>query len=691
MTLNFGAISHGIAALVYVVIAAFILRSYFRRNTDWALLAAMLASALWLGILALQSWQGVPSFHVRFGAEILRNGAWLALLFMLLGIGSKQHIRVNKQHFRLALVSYSLLFIMLSASVAEALWNISVISGKQLLIAQILVALLALILLEQIWRNSYAYGRSSIKYLVIGVAGMYGYDFFMYTDALLLHEISPVIWDTRGVANTLVTPLIAVTLINSKKQPVEMQVSRQVVFNSSVITLAGIYLIIMSGGGYYIAYFGGTWGNALQIIFVFMAMLALAFLLSSSKLRARLMVYISQNFFDYKYDYRDEWLKSTKLLTKSNANEDLTVRAIRVLAELVESRSGILWFRTDDNVFVAKGYLNTPPTRYNQIDSESDLITYFNNNDWVIDLKEYNIDPTKYNFLEIPEVITKIDRPWLIIPLYEGHRCAGFVLLCEPIAPVELNWENFDLIRVVARQACSYLLQDDSQDKLAEAKQFEAVNKTSAFLVHDLKTVIAQLSLMLKNAQRHKTNPQFIDDMVSTTEHSVEKMSHLLAQLRNQTATDNQEDVNLKDLLQALVARHAKTLPAPTLVMDEQLPSMWVRANETQLKTVLGHIIQNAQDATSKKNDGEVSISIKVAKQDAVIFIQDNGTGMSEDFIKTRLFKPFESTKGLTGMGIGAYQSREYIRKIGGTINVTSEPGLGTCFSIKLPLLTGAI
>ncbi|MCP5162003.1 MAG: PEP-CTERM system histidine kinase PrsK [Hahellaceae bacterium] len=688
MNLNFGAISHGTGALVYLIIATFIMRSYFRRNTDKALIAASLTTSLWMTLQSIQSATGFPSFYFRYTAETARNISWLVLLFLLLGFGSGRHILVNRSHFRLAMGAMILLSAMIVTPIVEKLTHIDLISGHHLVLGQILVALLCLILLEQVWRNSFAYGRSSIKYLAIALAGIYGYDFFMYADALLLNEISPVLWDTRGIVNTLVAPLIAITLINSKKQPIEMQVSRQVVFNSSIISLAGIYLVVMSAGGYYVKYVGGTWGNALQVLFVFLAFIVLLFLFSSSKLRARLMVYISQNFFDYKYDYRDEWVKSTKLLTQNDANEDLSVRVIRVLAELVESRAGVLWFRNDEGNFVAKGYLNIAPIKHNQIDGNADIIEYFNESDWVIDLKEYIRDPTSYNLLEIPEVISNAEHPWLIIPLYQGASCVGLVMLCQPIAPIELNWENFDLIKVVSRQACSYLVQNDSQDRLAEAKQFDAVNKTSAFLVHDLKTVVAQLSLMVKNAERHKSKPQFIDDMINTTGHSVEKMTHLLAQLRNETTDEATETLNLWDVLRSVVAQHAKIMPAPELHEEKSNKPLLVKANANQLKSVIGHIVQNAQDATPKT--GEISVTVKEAKDNAVIFIQDNGAGMSEAFIKDRLFKPFESTKGLTGMGIGAYQSREYIRKIGGTLSVTSEVGLGSCFSIKIPLIDRA-
>jgi putative PEP-CTERM system histidine kinase len=188
----------------------------------------------------------------------------------------------------------------------------------------------------------------------------------------------------------------------------------------------------------------------------------------------------------------------------------------------------------------------------------------------------------------------------------------------------------------------------------------------------------------VKNAPRHRNNPAFIDDMINTTDHAVRKMSRLVDHIRR-PGTDDEDQlktVNLTNLVTELVAHHQHQTPAPRLEGD--IPDAVIKADLDQLRSVLGHLVQNAQDATPP--NGEITIALKIAKGNAVLFIQDSGTGMSREFIANQLFKPFESTKGLTGMGIGAYQAREYVRKIGGNIDVTSEPGIGSCFSVQIPL-----
>ena len=187
----------------------------------------------------------------------------------------------------------------------------------------------------------------------------------------------------------------------------------------------------------------------------------------------------------------------------------------------------------------------------------------------------------------------------------------------------------------------------------------------------------------MRNAEKHKNNPEFVDDMIRTTQHTVDKMDHLLQQIRNPNLQTNYRSIELGSFLVDIYNSHKNAEPIPSL----ELPSndVWLNADPEQLKSLIGHIIQNAIDATPK--EGAVAITTKIAPECVYIFIQDDGAGMTEAFIKNQLFKPFESTKGLTGMGIGAYQSREYLRKLGGTINVTSQTGIGTCFTLKIPTI----
>lgn len=683
---DFSLVSHLTAAIIYSFLAILVSTRYLRRSTDRALFLAALVSAIWASTLVAQSVWGIPSFPVRFAVELLRNFTWVAVLLALIRDGSKDRDMPPQLRILLLLTGTVFIAILGGFSVTDYLTGSALLSGQATILGQLIIALLGISLIEQIWRNSLIYGRSSIKYMCFGIGGIFVYDFFLYADALLFNQISPPLWDARGAVNAIAAPLLAVNMINARKQPIQLQLSRSVVFHAGTLTLAGIYLMVAAAGGYYVKQVGGAWGEALQVLFLSLFIVVFGLMMTSPRFRARLMVFISQNFFDYKYDYRDEWLKITEAFSSLHEPPPLTERVVRVIADLVESNAGALWIKDDEGHYTLSATVNMAPPRHTRIDNDSELVAFFMDREWILDLKEYKQDPVLYNLIEIPDSVTDFNDPWLVIPLYLGPDLYGIALIGSPFARVELNWENYDLIRVVARQVCNFLAQADAQGRLANAMQFEAVNKASAFMVHDLKTLIAQLSLLARNAPRHRDNPEFIDDMIRTTEHAVKKMSNLVDHIRQPNAEEVSLPINLSEMCRLLADQHGRQ--KPRLVIDIPDVDVWIEGEEQQLRTVLSHLIQNAKDAIQGEGEGEVSLTLKLSRDQAVLFLQDTGSGMTEDFIKTRLFTPFDSTKGLTGMGIGAYQAREYIRKLGGSINVTSETGVGSCFSIRLQTVT---
>jgi signal transduction histidine kinase len=159
-------------------------------------------------------------------------------------------------------------------------------------------------------------------------------------------------------------------------------------------------------------------------------------------------------------------------------------------------------------------------------------------------------------------------------------------------------------------------------------------------------------------------------------------MNRLLLQMRAATPTGKQARVALLPLLERAVSERAVQAPVPSLrVADGVAPEVCVDAE--RLQAVLRNVIQNAQDATDKQ--GRVTVTLREDGDMAVVDIEDDGCGMDEEFIRERLFRPFDSTKGLAGMGIGAYECKALVALAGGRVDVDSEPGAGTCFSIRLP------
>jgi putative PEP-CTERM system histidine kinase len=217
-----------------------------------------------------------------------------------------------------------------------------------------------------------------------------------------------------------------------------------------------------------------------------------------------------------------------------------------------------------------------------------------------------------------------------------------------------------------------------------EANQFEAFNRLSAFVVHDLKNLIAQLELVVKNAEKHRHNPEFMDDAVKTIGNAVNKMGKLLAQLRSgRFERGETQEFYIEEAVAQAVNQLYHYNPKPKLTIKSNY--MKIVADKDRFTAVMIHLIKNSQEAT-QNSDGRIDVEVDLQNNEAVITIKDNGIGMDDDFVTNKLFRPFETTKGNAGMGIGVYETREFIKSLKGRVSVKSQPYEGTTFTIKIPL-----
>ena len=299
----------------------------------------------------------------------------------------------------------------------------------------------------------------------------------------------------------------------------------------------------------------------------------------------------------------------------------------------------------------------------------------------MLDICEVKTEAERYPDLTLPSWLSEARDAWLFIPLLQQDDMLGFIILKPSLGKVIFNWEVSDLLKVAARQATTHLAQMRAANALIVARQFESFNRTTTFVIHDLKNLVAQLSLLLANAEKHKHNPEFQADMLDTVESAVSRMNKVLTQLRRGETHDATRAVVLAEILTEAAASKRAFKLQPELTLPS--PDLKVRADKDRLTRAIGHILQNALEATPQT--GTVSLSAQSEGKRAVVEIRDSGIGMEEDFIRNHLFQPFDSTKG-AGMGIGAYESRETLRALGGHIEVTSTPGVGTLFRLLLPM-----
>ncbi|WP_405229990.1 XrtA/PEP-CTERM system histidine kinase PrsK [Lentisalinibacter sediminis] len=682
MLASLPAIGYGLAGAAFLILTVLLLTSWQGRLHGALLTAAAGLSALW-GVALAVSLSPDPALGVLkvFVAETLRNGAWLVFLSALFagGIGGGAGHRVlvygGPVLAGLVLLSGIGLFFAETAGIPSAG------TGQALITGSLGLSLFGLILLEQIYRNARSAQRSALKFLCLGLLGLFAYDLVLYSQAILFGRIDEVLWSVRGIVAAFCVPLIAVSAQRNPEWSVGIFVSRQVVFYTTTLMGVGIYLILMAAIGYYIKAFGGEWGPAGQVVFFAAAILILGVLVFSERLRARLKVFISKHFFRNRYDYREEWLRLMHTLSvPEEPGLPLAKRGIKALCDIVVASAGVLYLREDGRFRCTAGW-NTSPNG-ETLPPDHSLVRFLEQSGWVIDADEYRREPPAYEGLEADLGVLGVEPPGVIVPLVSEEQLLGFVALARSERPRSLNYEDHDLLKTAGRQIASYLDQEQKKYQLAESRQFEAFNRLTAYLMHDLKNLIAQQSLVVENAYKHKDKPEFIDDAIRTVESGVARMKKVLEQLKQGAPMQAASRIEVGKLVMEAVSQCADRRPEPrTEIGDERL---WIRADRERLLAALIHAVRNAQDATPP--DGNVRLTVEPCDGECAIRVIDTGRGMEKEFIETRLFKPFDSTKGTSGMGIGAYQVRETVRASGGELHVESAVGEGTKISMVLPL-----
>ncbi len=666
---SFGAAFVGFAGLT-------VLLSVARGRKDPAvrrLRYAIAVSALWALTLALNHAKVPIPPEVILAAEILRDLAWLVAL---LGLAPASLPRA------FAPVSYTVIGVWAGAVFfAPSIESVMAGGGFS-------VALLILLLLEQVYRNAPETARANLKFLAIGVGGLFTYDLFLYAQAVMLSGdgFDAVSWYARGFANVMMMPLL---LLGARRLPnvdLKVFVSRQVTFYTTTFLATGCYLLLMSFAGYAIRQVGGAWGETARGVFLIGAFALLVILVTSAAMRRHLRVFVSKHFYHNKYDYRVEWLRFSKTLSEREAT-DVPRTSVQAVAQTLGSPGGVL-FTLDEagKRFVPNAGWPLAITDLPQIApiaSDDPLIDLMRSRRWIVDLHERRAKPARHDAVSVP---AWLDEPrWRIVaPIFRLDVLIGFFVLFDPPPPFQLEFEDRDLLHTMGQHVATMLAQHEADRRVAEMSQFETYNRLTAFVMHDLKNCAAQLSLVVGNAVKHRHNPEFIDDAIATIANTSERVTRLIEQLSRRNAQPaTAPPVRLVELVNLAIERCQTRVPKPVLASGAGCACM-VNAEREQLVAAIEHVLRNAQDATPES--GKVTVDVSDSEGTVRVTVTDDGDGMDPEFVRHWLFRPFHSTKGSKGMGIGAYQARELAMSLGGNVEVDSRPGAGTRFSFILPV-----
>jgi putative PEP-CTERM system histidine kinase len=505
----------------------------------------------------------------------------------------------------------------------------------------------------------------------------------------MINQIGENYVSARGYIYIALLPFLILAIRRISYWGVAIFVSRDVVLHSTLLLVAGGYLFLMAMVGYLVKFMGGSWSYPLQFVLVGVSLILLVSLFISHNFRTKIKVFITKHFYANQFDYRVEWVKLTDIL--SEQQDSLTgvyLTSLSGMLQAVEYESGVL-LKLNKNGWQQVAAIDGGRSRQYDASKMILLQSFFDQKGWIIDISELRVKPHQYDELSDKSYFMESFDYQLVVPIFRHETLWGMALLDAENEHIKsLNWELRDYINAVTAQVSNYIFQFEGAQALAENAQFAAFSRMSAFVLHDLKNVMAQIDLILANAQQHKSNPEFIDDTFETLEHTKSRMDKMLKQLteKKTSPSHGQLQTDLAQLLNSVVEKRCQGVqPIPAVSCESEL---LVQIDAEKFANVMYHLINNAQQAT--KDDGYVLIDagrVSANGQDnIVVTIKDNGEGMSADFIETRLFKPFDTTKGNAGMGIGAYDAKNYIEQIGGVIAVDSELGQGTTFTLSIPV-----
>jgi putative PEP-CTERM system histidine kinase len=665
--------SHALAAALFAALMLWRVADAARDPSQRLLAGAFGLTACWAWLAAV-----APAAPVFGFAESARNLLWISLLYSISAASGEE-----RQHgLKLVYAAVAAVIGLQMIGAGLQLMSPNQAIAQTGLLLRITTAAGALVLVHNIYGQAAPASRSHIRLAMLGLALIWTYDLNLYTSLYLGAASASHLFEWRGLAVALAAPLFA--LSTRKDGGWRMRLSRAATFQSLSLLAICAYFALMAILATALRGTGVDWSSALMIGALAVMTVAAMVLLPSARARGWLKVKLAKHLFEHRYDYRTEWLRFTETLGRAAPEAPpLSERIVKAFADIVDAPGGLLLVSDGGRGLAVAATVNWaggnpgPDALEHTAEFWSELEASGRVLEFEALRSGWASAPDKA--LGVPRWLLDEASAWVGIPLLHHQRLVGFVVLVAPEYRRQLDWEDFDLLRTAGNQAASSVAEALSQEALSHAQRFEEFNRRFAFILHDIKNLVSQLSLLARNAERHADNPEFRADMVATLQGSVGKMNELLARLAPHSPSRVQrvEPQPLRPILSAAIATKRRDREVQ-LLGDASILAL---VDATALEQAVGHLLQNALDASS----GE-PVSVRVGAQggNVSISITDKGVGMDGDFIRNRLFQPFASTKP-GGFGIGAFEARSLITAMGGRLGVDSRPGQGTTFTILLP------
>jgi putative PEP-CTERM system histidine kinase len=679
-TIGFALDVTGAIALASVAIWLLPRRDRFG-TAGTAVVAALLLTALWslAGAAATAAPEAIfaPSL-----AESARNLAWLVVIYRLFASDGRHASLAPIRPVIVSLAFVEVLHLCVDYGLSRLVIDREVlrIAFEFNVMFRLLVTVGGLVLVHNLYAGAPREARAALRWPAAGLAALWAFDLNLYTIAYLAgswpHEIAAL----RGLATGALAACTAIAAAGNRDD-LRLRPSRAVTFQTFSLLVIGVYLVSMVAVAQWLSYAGGDFARLIELAFLTLGSAVALVVLPSRRVRAWLKVTLAKHFFQHRYDYREEWLRFTRTIG-SGGDQSLPLgeRVVQSIADVFESPAGLLLTPGEQGELTLAARWNWHEIEVPAVAVPVSALGHFERTGYIADLDDVRSGSVAAEG-ELPAWLLDHPRAWALIPLVHYERLVGMVVLARPQLARKFDWEDFDLLRVIGQQVASYLAENASQEALAESARFEDFHRRIAFVMHDIKNLASQFSLLARNAELHAEKPAFRADMLVTLRNSSDKLNALLARLSRygSGAVEKLEQVPAAEVLAVVMERFSAT----SQVVLAEKRDMTITANRHSLEQVLMHLVQNAIDAS--RSERPVFVSLSLDGLNARFEVLDSGCGMSADFVRSRLFKPFVSTKS-GGFGIGAFEARELVRAMRGRLDVESREGLGSRFVVRLPL-----
>lgn len=667
---------HALAAIFFAALGIFVLRRREDVAEQGLLAAALLLTSCWSLYV---SFGGVAKPLTGIG-ENIRNASWLLLLFVMLRQSAWERagpmIAIGSVYAAVAGLIVLQTFTDLIWRQLPSLSDLHRTLLHVSLVLHMMTAIGSLMLVQHLYHSWPVPERGRVALLLGALAAMWTYDLSLYAIGYFAIQRGNEFYALRGLLMALLPPVMAVGM--RRDMGGQLQLSRTLALRSLSLVGIALYVILLSAAALFIELVAGPHARVIEIGCVFFLAVSALLLLPSPRLRAFWKVQVAKHFFQHRYDYRIEWMRFGDTIGRPGDNAlPLGERVAKAVADITDSPSALLMLRAEDGALAFETHWNWADAAPDAAVVPAPLALLIEQSGWIIDVDH---PLAAAGEIKAPGWIQADGRAWALVPLIHFGRLIGAILLARPPIDRRLDWEDFDMLRAAGRQAASYLSEAQGQQALDDAQRFDEFNRRFAFIIHDVKNLVSQLSLLARNAERHADNPDFRADMVLTLKESVGKMNDMLARLsqHNKARAEEPRPMALREVAEQVARARSRQHPVQ-LSGDAPL----TLADPARVEQIVIHLLQNAIDASAP--DSPVELRLSADGSDAVLEVIDRGRGMTAEYVRRELFKPFSSSKA-GGFGIGAFEARALAQAMGGRIEVDSKPGAGSRFSLRLPL-----